>query len=129
MAEQAVTRLRPRAEPGYTDAAALNDIHALLTTTTTGDVAGDVALILARAGRPMVAVRDIDAAVTETPPGRPVARVESAGTAVTVRQEPAGAGLLIQVTTTEPNGPGGVTVTVDYRRPHDTSPPPGGDAA
>lgn len=130
MAEQPVAWLRSRAEPGYTDTAALNDIHELLTASTgrADELVGDVRLILTRAGRPMVPVRDIDAAVTETLQGRPVARVESAGTAVTVRQEPIGTGLLIQITTTEPSGPGGVTVTVDHRRPA-IMPPTGGDPA
>lgn len=130
MGKQPVAWLRPRAAPGYSDAAALNDIHLLLTTSTsdTGELIGDVRQILARTGRPLIGVRDINAVVTETPQGRPVARVESAATAVTVRQEASGSGLLIQITTTEPSGPGGVIVTVDHRRPHGT-PPSGGDPA
>ena len=37
MPEHTVTPLRPRASSGYTDTAALNDIHALLTTQDPGD--------------------------------------------------------------------------------------------
>lgn len=35
MTNPTVTRLRPRGQPAYADTAALNDIHAMLTTTTT----------------------------------------------------------------------------------------------
>ena len=70
-----IIRLKPRTT-GYGDTAALNDIHALLTTSQdpAADLLGDVGTILTRSGRPMVAVRDIDACITETPTGRPVAR-------------------------------------------------------
>src|ERR1019366_4119516 len=60
MPDATVTPLRPRAPSGYTDTAALNDIHALLTTGDPGDAAlTDIALVLARTGRPMTAARDI----------------------------------------------------------------------
>src|ERR1019366_9654700 len=49
MPDATVTPLRPRAPSGYTDTAALNDIHALLTTGDPGDAAlTDIALVLAR---------------------------------------------------------------------------------
>ena len=51
MTESTVTRLRPRSQPAYTDTAALNDIHALLTTTTgstDGELLGDIALAVTR---------------------------------------------------------------------------------
>ena len=54
MPDGTVTPLRPRAAAAYTDTAALNDIHALLTATEPGQAAlKDIALILARTGRPM----------------------------------------------------------------------------
>jgi hypothetical protein len=71
-----VTWLRPRDPTIYTDAAALNDIHALLTSTATGgaaEVLTDVGLILARAGRPMTRARHIEVRVTETAAGWPAA--------------------------------------------------------
>ena len=33
MTDATITRLHPNGRPGYTDTAALNDIHALLTTS------------------------------------------------------------------------------------------------
>jgi hypothetical protein len=49
-------------DPPYTDTAALNDIHVLLTASDPGDGAlADIAVILARTGRPMIAARDIEA--------------------------------------------------------------------
>jgi hypothetical protein len=68
-----VTPLRPRAAPpGYDDTAALNDIHALLTAGDPGDAAlADVALILARTGRPMAAARDIEVTTFRTVLGWP----------------------------------------------------------
>ena len=45
MTDRVVTPLRPRGPSRYTDTAALNDIHALLTTTEPGDAAlADIAL-------------------------------------------------------------------------------------
>ena len=52
----------------YTDTAALNDIHALLTSTDPGDGAlADIALILARTGRP----HDRRSATSRSQPPRP----------------------------------------------------------
>jgi hypothetical protein len=60
MPDHTVTLLSPRRPSGYTDTAALNDIHAILTATGTGDAAlADITQILALTGRPMVAARDI----------------------------------------------------------------------
>ena len=57
MTNSTVTRLRPRGQPACTDTAAVNDIHALLTTTSIGDsrdLLGDIAQVVTRTGRPMV---------------------------------------------------------------------------
>jgi hypothetical protein len=126
MTNRPVTRLRPRTVPGYTDAAALNDIHALLTSTSTASAGllSDLGLILARAGRPLIQVRDIEITIADTPNGRPVARTISAGITVTVRQEPTGPGLLIEITT-RPGEAGDVTVIFDgyvLTSPHSSSP-------
>ena len=118
MTDSTVTRLRPRGQPAYTDTAALNDIHALLTTSGCGggpELVSDLAEILARAGRPMVRGRDIDATVSESPSGWPVARVDAEDTTVTVRQDPARAGLLIQITTRTPVERDQLSVTLDGR--------------
>ena len=81
MTDRTVTPLRPPGRSGYSDTAALNDIHALLTSTDPGDGAlADIALILGRAGRPMVPVRDIEVSATETALGWPVACVEAGDT-------------------------------------------------
>jgi len=71
MPRSTVTPLHPRGRPGYTDTAALNDIHALLTTSQDSDqpLLGDVAAILARTGRPMVRSRHIEVSTSETPIG------------------------------------------------------------
>ncbi len=91
MPDHTVTPLRPRAASGYTDTAALNDIHALLTSQDPGDATlGDIALILARTGRPMFAARDIEITTTETALGWPVACAQSGDASVFIRQAPAG---------------------------------------
>ena len=96
MPDASVTPLRPRAPSGYTDTAALNDIHTLLTASDPGDGAlADIAEILARTGRPMIRARDIEISTTETALGWPVACVEAGDTSVFVRQAPAGTGLLV----------------------------------
>src|ERR1700683_2793644 len=97
MTHHLVTRLRP----GYSDTAALNDLHALLTTATgqtpAEELLADIGLILARAGRPLIPVRDIEITITDTPHGQPVAVTVSAGTTVTVRQESYGSGLHVAI--------------------------------
>ena len=76
----------------------------------------------------MVRGRDIDARVTESPIGWPVAHVDAEDTTVTVRQDPAGAGLLVEITTRTAAERDALTVTLDGRRLHHPC-PPGGHAA
>ena len=130
MSEETVTRLHPRGRPAYTDAAALNDIHTLLTATEGSDreVLSDIASVLLRTGRHMVRARDIAAAVTESSAGRPVARVDAEDTTVVVRQDPAGPGLQVEITTRTPVEWGQLTVTLDGRCLHHPCPRPGGAA-
>ena len=93
MPDRSVTPLRPRAPSGYTDHAALNDIHALLTSQDpAGAALTDIALILARTGRPMVAARDIEVTTTETVLGWPVACVQSGDASVVIGQAPGRSG-------------------------------------
>jgi len=130
MSEDTVIPFRPRRQSGYADTEALNDIHALLTSPSRGssDRLADVGLILARTGRPMVRGRDIDASTSLSPTGWPVARVDAEDTTVTVRQDPSGSGLLIEITTSTAAEREGLMVTLDGRclcQPR----PPGGSAA
>ena len=92
------------------------------------DLLADIGLILARTGRPMVRARHIEARISRDRTGWPVARVDAEDTTVTVRQDPAGTGLLVEITTTHPAERDGLTVTLDGRRLHNPC-PPGGDAA
>ncbi|HUZ56826.1 MAG TPA: hypothetical protein VMU94_30435 [Streptosporangiaceae bacterium] len=129
MHDRTVTPLRSRAPSAYTDTAALNDIHALLTSTELGGGAlADIAQILARSGRPMVAARDIEISVTETALGWPVACVQAGDASVFVRQAPAGPGLLIEICTKTAAECDALTVTLDGRALHPSG-PAGGDAA
>ena len=118
MTDRTVTPLRRPAPSGYSDTAALNDIHALLTSTDPGDGAlADIALILARTGRPMMPVRDIEITTTETALGWPVACVDAGDTSVLVRQAPAGTGLLIEICTKTAAEHDALTVTLDGAPP------------
>jgi len=84
-----------------------------------------VAQILARTGRVLVRGRDIEVSTTETTLGWPVARVDSGETTVTVRQEPAGPGLRIEITTSTPAERDALAVTLDGCPLHPAGPPGG----
>jgi hypothetical protein len=123
MNDQVVVPLRPRTRPGYTDTAALNDIHALLTTADPGDATlTDIAVILYRTGRPMVAARDIEITTTETALGWPVACAQAGDTSVYIRQAPTGPGLLIEICTKSAAEHDALTVTLDGHTLHPTRP-------
>jgi hypothetical protein len=114
MSDHAVTPLRPRAVPPYNDTAALNDIHAILTTSDPGQASlAEIADVVARTGRPMVAARDIEISTTETALGWPVACALAGDTAVYVRQESTGPGLLVEITTETDAEVRALTVTLD----------------
>ncbi|HXL92220.1 MAG TPA: hypothetical protein VN969_25035 [Streptosporangiaceae bacterium] len=86
--------------PAYTDQAAINDIHVLLTSPLGQDGALEsIAEIIARTGRPLTAGRDIEVITGESPLGWPVVQAVSAGTTVTIRQDPTGPGLRVEITT------------------------------
>jgi hypothetical protein len=123
MHDRTVIPLRARAPSAYTDTAALNDIHALLTTQDPGHAAlADIAQILARAGRPMVRARDIEISTTETALGWPVACADAGDTSVFVRQAPSGTGLLIEICTKTDAEHDALTVTLDGRTLHPAHP-------
>jgi hypothetical protein len=103
---------------GYNDTAALNDIHAILCRHPEWDpgTLRDVAQVLARCGRPVVAIRDIEAAVEQTPAGLPQARVDADGTTVEVYQDQSG-GLVVAITATTADA-AALTVTLNDRQLH-----------
>ena len=106
---------QPDPGPAYTDNDAINDIHVLLTSPLGQDGALEaIAEILARTGRPMTAGRDIEISTAETSLGWPIVRAVSAGTAVTIRQDPAGPGLRVEITTGGEAGDD-LAVTLDSR--------------
>jgi hypothetical protein len=120
MTDHAVTPLRPRRAARYGDTAALNDIHTILTAPGPGPAAlAEIAEVLTRTGRPLVAVRDIEVSTTETALGWPVATAQAGDTSVCVRQQPAGPGLLVQITTTTAAACAGLLVTLDGTVLHD----------
>ena len=118
MPDATVTPLRPRAPSGYTDTAALNDIHTLLTSDPGDGALADIAAILVRTGRPMSRARDIEISTTETALGWPVACVDAGDTSVFVRQAPAGPGLVIEICTKTDTEQGALTVLLDGRALH-----------
>ena len=124
MPDQNVTPLRPRAPSAYSDAAALNDIHALLTARDPGEgTLTDIALILGRTGRPMVAARDIEVTTTETVLGWPVACVQSGDASVVIGQAPAGPDLLVEIATKSAAERDALRVTLDALASTPATPP------
>jgi hypothetical protein len=114
MPAREVTQLHPRRPAAYTDTAALNDIHALITAGDPGDGALiDIAQILARTGRPATPVRDIEISSTETALGWPVACARAGDTSVFIRQAPTGPGLLIEIYAKTDTERDGLAVTLD----------------
>jgi hypothetical protein len=119
MPDATITPLHIRGPSGYSDTAALNDIHALLTAPDPGTGAlADIAVILARAGRPMVRVRDIEVSTVETALGWPVACTDAGDATVFVRQAPAGTGLLIEICTKTAAERDALAVTLDGQPLH-----------
>ena len=122
MSDQVVVPLRPRTRPGYTDTAALNDIHALLTTTDPGDATlADIAVILSRTGFFMFDSGYIEINTTETALGWPVACCEAGDTSVFIRQAPTGPGLLIEICTKSADEHDALRVVLDGHTLHPTT--------
>jgi hypothetical protein len=123
MPDHAVTRLRPVPPPPYSDIAALDDIHAILTAPDPSQASlADIAEVVARTGRPLVAARDIEITTTETALGWPVACTQAGDTTVYVRQEPAGPGLRVEITTKTAAEAAGLTATLDGATLHPARP-------
>lgn len=113
-----VTPIR-RGQHAYTDTAALNDIHTLLTSTNLGaDTLADIAAIVARTSRALVPVRDIDTSTTETVLGWPVACIDAGETTVFVRQAVAGTGLVVEICTRTEAEQAALAVILDGRPLH-----------
>jgi hypothetical protein len=126
MTDHAVTPLYPRGAAPYSDCDALNDIHTIVTAPSRGrtalDTLDDVADVLTRTGRPPVPVRDIETSATETAHGWPVACTQAGDTAVYVRQDPAGPGLRVEITTKTDAEAAALTVTLDGATIHPRGP-------
>jgi hypothetical protein len=123
MTDGTVTPIRRDAP--YGDTAAVNDIHVLLTTTDPGgQTLADIAAIVARTGRPLTAVRDIEVTSTETVLGWPVACVDGGDTTVFVRQAAAGTGLVVEICTRTDTEHASLAVTLDGRALHPAGPFP-----
>jgi hypothetical protein len=113
MTDSTVTPIR-RGQHAYTDTAALNDIHALLTSSDVGaDTLADIAAIVVRTSRALVPVRDIETSCTETVLGWPVACVDAGDTTVFVRQATAGTGLVVEICTRTDAEQAALAVTLD----------------
>jgi hypothetical protein len=76
MPDPKVTSLRPRAA-GYSDTAALDDVHAIMTAADGRDALADIGQVLTLAGRPLVAVRVIEVSTRHTALGWPVAQARA----------------------------------------------------
>ena len=104
---------------GYDDTLAMNDIHAVLTSPSLTEAAGDalqaIAEILARTGRSPYPSRIITATVEDGPYGIPVACVESEGTVVTVGQDPNGPGIRIDATPRDADDKAALVIVVSDR--------------
>jgi hypothetical protein len=124
MPDHAMTRLRSVPTLLYSDTTALNDIHTILTTPDPGlSVLADIAEIVARTGRPLVAARDIEISTTETALGWPVACTQAGDATIYVRQEPAGSGLRVEITTKTDAEAGVLIVTLDGTTLHPSTQP------
>ena len=124
MTDSTVTPIR-RGQHAYTDTAALNDIHALLTSTGVGaDTLADIAAIVVRTSRALVPVRDIETSCTETVLGWPVACVDAGDTTIFVRQATTGTGLVIEICTRTDTEQAALAVTLDGLPLHPAGPFP-----
>jgi hypothetical protein len=124
MTDGTVTPIR-RGQHAYTDTAALNDIHTLLTGDDLGaDTLADIAAIVARTSRALVPVRDIETSCTETVLGWPVACVDAGETTIFVRQATGGTGLVVEITTRTDEEKTALAVTLDGRALHPAGPFP-----
>jgi hypothetical protein len=124
MTDATITPIR-RDAPN-TDTAALNDIHLLLTSTDPGEeTLADIGAIVARTGRALVPVRDIETSSTETALGWPVACVDAGQTTVFVRQAIGGGGLVVEICTKTGAEQASLAITLDGRPLHPAGPFPG----
>lgn len=120
------THLRPVPSPPYSDTAALNDIHTILTVPDPDQASlADIAKVVARTGRPLVPVRDIEVSTTETALGWPVSCTQSGDTAVYIRQDSAGPGLRVEITNETAAEARGLIVTLDGTTVHPSAQPGG----
>jgi len=125
MSVRTLRLLRPLTEPGYTADAALNDIHTILTrhpAAPAAELVAELGEVLTRSGRPMVAARDIEASTIETSHGWPAGCLQAGDTTVYACQDPAGTGLLVEITTKTTAEAAALTITLDGRTLHPAAP-------
>ena len=79
---------------------------------------------MARTGRALVPVRDIETSSTETVLGWPVACIDAGETTVFVRQAMAGTGLVVEICTKTDAEQASLAVTLDGRPLHPAGPFP-----
>jgi len=111
--------------PGYADTAALNDIHAIICRSGGPHPCAldDIGEVLARTGRPVIEIRDIQASVAETPAGRPEARIDAGTTSVRIYQDHTG-GLAVVIAATAAHE-AHLTVALNRRSLHPCTSRPG----
>jgi hypothetical protein len=111
---------------GYDDTLAMNDIHAVLTSPSLTEAAGDalqaIAEILARTGRSLYHSRIITATVEDGPHGIPAACIDSEGTIVIIRQDPNGPGIRMDVSPRDPADEAALVIVVGDRVIHRACP-------
>jgi hypothetical protein len=110
----------------YDDTLALNDIHAVLTSPTLAEGAGNalqaIAEILTRTGRSPYPSRIITATIEDGPHGVPAACIDAEGTIVTVGQDSGGPGIRIDVTPRDPADDAALVIAVGDRVIHRARP-------
>jgi hypothetical protein len=104
---RSVTRLRPGRTAAYDDTAAMEDIHALLTSDIAprgSEALACIAEILARTGRSLTPAGHISADVAVDGEGLPVGHIDVGGTHVYVGQDPGSPGIWVRIQTSADAG-------------------------
>jgi hypothetical protein len=99
---RSVTRLQLGRTATYGDTAAIDDIHALLTSDIAprgAEALACIAEILARTGRTLAPARHISADVAVDDEGLPVGHIDVGGTHVYVGQDPGSPGIWVRIQT------------------------------
>jgi hypothetical protein len=114
-----VAPLRPASPAGFSDTAAMDDIQALLASPRRppGDEAlEEIAEIVARTGRALVAPRDFTVDCEDDEHGLPYVAVRSEGTTVRVGQDPVSGTVRIAIRAATDAERGSLDIQVNGRR-------------